>query len=360
MGEYLLRIATDTLFYLSVFVPLIKNGPLVARIVLALVPAAWAVWVRLNWKKKDFMDALRDHFSLQVKLLFVLTPIELFLFGLSQWTRLNAPLVVLFIAVGILALKTGRIADGNQGKGMFWIIGVLELAAVIAVVFVLSSETFTNGLLTILGKGYTTLLLPIVLFLLQGMIGILEFVWPYVMAVFSQHEVKFQADESFTIGTGELDLELKQAERVAGADALKAMGIILAIAVVVLFLRYLYRKFSQVSAERERRIVGSISQSSLTPQEMKREKQPLFGGERNVRYYYRKFMELCKKQGGWDKGISTTEHIHQSALKYWKDEETLQSLRGLYLGVRYGGKEDGSEERKNAKEMYKRLKEQVK
>ena len=68
MGEYLLRVATDILFYLAVFIPVMQNGPLAVRVLLAVVPVSWAVWVRLNWKQRDFMKALRDHFSLQVKL----------------------------------------------------------------------------------------------------------------------------------------------------------------------------------------------------------------------------------------------------------------------------------------------------
>lgn len=360
MGEYLLRIATDILFYLAVFIPVIQNGPLAVRILLAAVPVAWAVWVRLNWKQRDFMKALRDHFSLQIKLLAVLTPVELFLMGLDQWTKSNAPMMVLFIVVGILALKTGRISEGSQGKGVFWIVCGLEMLMVVAAVSVFSSDAFTGGILTLLGKGYQVLILPIVLFLLQGMIAVLEFIWPYVMAVFSQHEVKFQAEENLTIGSGEFDLELKQAERVAGADVLKAMGIIIAIALVVLFLWYLYRKFSNVSSERERRVMGTVSYSSLSPAETQNEKKSLFGGERNVRHYYRKFMELCKKQGGWKQGIVTTGHIHETAKDYWSDEESLKKLRGLYLDVRYGGRQDGAEEKKRAKEIYKSLKVQLK
>lgn len=360
MGEYLLRIATDILFYLAIFIPLIQTGPMAVRIVLVLVPAAWAVWVRMNWKQRDFMDALRDHFSLQVKLLAVLSPVEIFIIGLDQWTRMNAPMVVLFATVGILALKTGRIVEGNQGKGRFWLVCALELLAIVAAGFFFSSDAFTGGVLTLIGKGYHMLIMPILLFLIQVMVTVLEWIWPYVMAIFSQHEVRFQAEESFTITSGELDLELKQAERVAGAEVLKALGILIAIAAVVLFLWYLYRKFSQVSAERERRVMGTISHSGLSPQEMQDEKRPLFGGERNVRYYYRKFMELCKKQGGWGKGIVTTDHIHEAAREYWKDEESLQSLRQLYLSVRYGGYEDGAEERAQAKGIYKRLKSQLK
>ena len=360
MGEYILKVLTDILFYLAIFMPIIKASPLAIQITLAVVPAAWAVWVKMNWKKRNFMDAMRDHFSLQTRLLAVSIPLELFIFGLESWTKINAPLVVAFAAVGILALKTGRIADGNQGKGIFWFVSGLELAVVLLIVFVVSSDQFVGGILSLLGNGYKMLILPIVLFLLQGMISILELVWPYVMAIFSRHEVKFQADESFTITSGELDMDLKQAERVAGAEVIRAFGILLAIALVALFIWYLYRRFSRVSAEREHRIMGTVSHSSLAPQEIDREKQPLFGGERNVRYYYRKFMELCKKQGGWKKGSVTTEHVHEAAKEYWSDEESLQYLRQLYLGVRYGGYEDGTEKRRQAKEIYKRLKNQLK
>lgn len=353
MGEYLLKILTDILFYLAIFIPLIVNGAMPVRIVLAAVPVVWAVWIKMNWKTKDFMEALRENFFFQVKLLIFISCLEVFFLGLSQWSKLNAPLAILFAVVGIMAVKTGRISEGNQRKGMFWLVCGLEIAAVVAVVLFLSSKLFTGSVLALLGGAYNMLVLPVLLFMIQCIAKVLEWIWPFLMKIFSK-ELKFQAsDESITI-SGDLNVELEQAEQVAGAEFFKVLGIVIAVVAVVLFLWYLYKKFSK-TYDTGRKTTGTVSRSELTPQERQEEKRPLFGGERNVRYYYRKFMKLCMKRGGWGKGVVTSDHIHKAALFYW-DEKPLSELRELYLGVRYGGKSDGAEEKQRAKEIYKSLK----
>ena len=89
MGEYLLKILTDILFYLAIFIPLIVNGAMPVRIVLAAVPVVWAVWIKMNWKTKDFMEALRENFFFQVKLLIFISfrvTVSLFSFILLNLT----------------------------------------------------------------------------------------------------------------------------------------------------------------------------------------------------------------------------------------------------------------------------------
>lgn len=354
MGEYIVKILTDILFYLAIFMPGIQIGGMPIRILLVLIPMCWSVWVKLNWKQRNFMESIQDHFFLQSRVLVLASLLEIFVLGFELWSKSNGIFVVGFVVVGILAMKTGRIAEGNQRKGIFWLICGLEIAAILAVVWFLSSDAFIKGILSLLGNGYKTLILPVLLFFVRVLIGILERIWPYVMQIFSRNEVRFQSQENFTI-SGELNVELEQAEQVAGAGFLKIFGMMAAVLLVGLFLWYLWRKFSQTSGT-SRQMEGTVSRSALSSPETHKEKKPLFGGERNVRYYYRKFMELCRKENGWGTEIVTTEHVHETARECWDDEESLISLRDLYRDVRYGGKEDGAEERKRAKRIYKKLK----
>ena len=353
MGEYLLKVLTDILFYLAIFIPFIVNGALPVQIALVAVPVVWAVWIKMNWKQKNFMEALPENFFLQVKILIAISLLETFFLGFSRWSSQNAPFAILFGGVGIIAVKTGRISEGNQRKGIFWFVCGLEIAAVVAIVLFLSSDLFTGGVLALLGGAYNMLVLPVLLFVIQCIAKVLEWIWPLLMRIFSK-ELKFQAsDESITIN-GDLNLELEQAEQVAGAEFFKVLGIVIAVVAVVFFLWYFFKKFSK-TYETGRKSMGTVSRTQLSLHERREEKRPLFGGERNVRYYYRKFMKLCMKRGGWSKGIVTSDHIHNAALFYW-DEKPLSELRQLYLDVRYGGRADGAEEKQRAKELYRSLK----
>ena len=79
--------------------------------------------------------------------------------------------------------------------------------------------------------------------------------------------------------------------------------------------------------------------------------------EKNVRYYYRKFLALCRKHGLEPEcGMVTTEMMRTIAVETWGDEESVDELTMLYRDVRYGGKKDEEPERKTAKSLFKNLK----
>lgn len=345
------------MFYLAVFMPLFRTMPPLVKIILAVIPVGWAVWVRLNWKTRDFMEALPDTFSFQGKFLAGISLLEIFFIGIGQWSEFCAPFVVLFAAVGIMAMKTGRIASGNQKKGMFWLTCAAEIGFVLAAGAFFSSGFFTGGVKMLLGGIYNFLILPVLLLIIQVIAKLLELAWPYLMQIFS-NEVKFQASEEGISINGDLGVTLEQGEIAVGAEYFKILGIALAVAALGLFLWFLYRKLSK-TYDPKRKLQGTVSQVVIPLEKQDEEKLPPFGGERNVRYYYRKFMKLCKKRGGWSQKNATTAHIHEFAAFHW-NEELLEELRKLYLGVRYGGKADGAEEKKRAKEIYRELKAEMK
>lgn len=353
MGEYILKILTDILFYLAVFRPLFRIMPPMVRIGLGVIPLIWAVWVKLNWKTRDFMEALPDTFSFQGKLIAGISLLEIFFIGIGQWSEVCAPFVVMFAAVGIMAMKTGRIAAGNQKKGMFWFVCGMEICFVLAAGIFFSSRFFTGSVKVFLGGIYHLLILPVLLLIIQVIAKLLEAAWPYLMQIFS-NEIKFQAsDEGISIN-GDLGVELEQGEIAVGAEYFKILGIVFAVAALGLFLWLLYKKLSK-TYDPKRKLHGTVSQVVIPLEKQDEEKLPLFGGERNVRYYYRKFLKLCKKRGGWSQKYATSADIHEFALFHW-DETILTELRELYLVVRYGGKTDNAEEKKRAREIYKKLK----
>ena len=80
--------------------------------------------------------------------------------------------------------------------------------------------------------------------------------------------------------------------------------------------------------------------------------------ERNVRYYYRKFLKLCRQKGMELEPSMTSEAIAGIALRYW-NEDVLKEFQTVYQKARYGVGLEGDKEKKRARELYRRLKEEA-
>ena len=76
-----------------------------------------------------------------------------------------------------------------------------------------------------------------------------------------------------------------------------------------------------------------------------------------MRYYYRKFLTLCRKHGlEPESEMVTTEMMRTIAAESWGDEESVDEFTNLYRDVRYGDRKDEESERKTAKALFKTLK----
>lgn len=365
MDVLLFRILMDGSFFLAIFSPLILMGIPVIKFGLLAVLASWILWLLINRKSRDLAGGVQDIAFLEMKVLAVIQVFELFILGINGWKEQCAPFLVLFAVSAIVLLRAGRLAGGNSdsgtgGRGRFWGVSGLEIAAVIFAALILSSGFVTGTAVGLIGKLYSCIVLPVLLLFLKILAGILWILAPIFSAIFSgvgnqQYEVEVNN------ATGQMALGLDGTEEVSTPFMLKVLGIALVLLVLFLFFRFLYRRLSVSGNGGDRRNAGTVTRRSLPASERKMGRRIIFDGEKNVRYYYRKFLALCRKYGLIpEEGAVTTEAVHRMAADCWKgEEETLEELRNLYLEVRYGGRKDGDSDRKRAKELYKEVKERA-
>lgn len=365
MDVLVFRILMDGSFFLAIFSPLILMGIPIVKFGLLAVLAAWVLWLFANWKSRNLAESVQDVVFLELKILAVIQIFEMLILGITGWKERCAPFLVLFAVTAIVLLRAGRLAGGTAdtgtgGRGRFWGVSGLEIAAVLFAALILSSGFVTGAAAGLIGKLYSYVILPILLLLLNVLAGILWILAPIFSAIFSKVENR-QNDVEVNNATGQMTLGLDGTEAVHTPMFLKVLGVILILLVLFLFFRFLYRRLSEAGSGRDRRNAGTVTRSSLPASERKKGRRKLFDDEKNVRYYYRKFLSLCGKYGLIpEEGAVTTEVLHQMAADCWKDEEeTLGEMRNLYLEVRYGGREDDDSDRKRAKELYKEVKERA-
>lgn len=349
MDIFLLKAVTDGFWYLAVFGPILLQGSKAFRAVFALIPAAWMVWLALNWKRRRIAANVLDVFMLEVRLLTVAGFFELIFMGPGSWGRQCAPFAALFLISGILLLRAARLMESGQVRGGFWKENGVQFAVILAATAVIASKMMRHMLGLALIHGYQKLILPVLIGILELAGGFLMWLWPYLAALFPELSVRNQDREMAEITAGP-PIDLGEPGSGNAPFYLRAIGIGLIVLAGTACFIYLYRRFSEAGGGLKRKAAGEINRSILAPEGKGKRKRRWPGGEKDVRYYYRKFLELCMKKGLEPEPQNTTEDIHRAALQWWK-EETLLELRALYLEARYGREEQGKKRAKKPRDQ---------
>ena len=232
-----------------------------------------------------------------------------------------------------------------------------ELLAVLAAAGILSSRAVTGGLLYGLKFLYMTLVVPV----LELMVRLLAGTLMGISWIFS----RLFKDFSYEMPENALD-GLMAPEALPGFEGtaasetpafLKFLGTLAAAAALLLFFWFLYRMLSGRGRETDRRPVGTVRRSQAAPETGKRAGAREYMGDRGVRYYFRKFLKLCIAfQLPADERSASSETVCSDAVCSWGMEEEITAFRDLYRKVRYGEKEETEAFKREAREIYKKVK----
>ena len=358
--ELILKLLMDGSFYLAVFMPILVSVGTVMKAVLSAVLILWWIWLAVNWKKRNLAETAYGNFIMESRILIFVQIFSLMLLGTGKWKRQCVPFLVCFLISGILLLRLVRLRDVAQEKKSFWSANGKEIFGVAAAAGLLSFKPVSRGAAGILGTVYETCILPVLEFIMGLIFDFFVWLWPYLERFLPSLSLERKTEETMDLG-GIAPLEWTAGAESAAAPAwTKAVGTALLLSFLFLFLRYLYRRLSERGWGQQEYTQGEIRRSAVRPEEKKnREFREIFR-EKNVRYYYRRFLALCTMWGiETEKDAATSEEIGKRASRTWGMENELSELRDIYLRVRYGKKNESTEERKRAREIYRSLKEKA-
>ncbi len=357
MDVLILRLLLDASFFMAIFNPLISGSNQAIHWGLLGVLAVWLVWILFNWKKKDLEGRIQDIALTEAKILAVIQVYEIVLQGFAKWQETCATYVALFVVVAILFLRAGRLVGGSQEKHKFWGANGVELVLILGAAAVLSSETVKSLAWKLLGDFYMTLVLPVLMVFINALQAVFMLLEPLIAALFSGVEFEEQ-QVTLDTRTGQEFLKLTGDEALAETPLwAKAAGVVIVVVIFAIVFYFLYKKLSVSGSGRDRKIQGEVKKSTIAAGERKVVKKPSLFEEKNVRYYYRKFLALCRKHGlePEDKMV-TTEMMRTIVVEEWGEEAAMDEFTALYRDVRYGGQKDDESEKKTAKALFKKIK----
>lgn len=354
MAVLILKLLTDGFWYLSAVVPVMGSAPLAVRAGLLAVPCVYGIWLIMNRRRRDFIGNAQDVFLFEGKTLAVVTVFELVILGSRRWQTLCAPFMMAFLLCGILLMRISRVSEAEQRQPRFWGLNGLCLLPVMAGALVLSSGAVRNVVGFLLGNTYHFLILPILLGILQLFLLIVQILVSLFSGIFPQ-----LSGISAEMGMVELDTDTRLDLEGAGVMEIplyaKVLGIALGLAVAGALLFLIYRRIADSTFRKEERRVSVTERSRIPEAERSERDSRIFGREKNVRYYYRKFLKLCRERGILMERSMTSEEIGRLARRFWSEED-LKELRDLYLQSRYGFCEEKDGQRQQAREIYRKLK----
>lgn len=357
MDVLVLRLLMDASFFMAIFNPLIAGEHAMLRWSLLAVLAVWMIWLVGNWKKKDLEGRVQDVAFMELKAMVVIQVYEVVLQGITKWQNRCAPYVVVFVVAAILFLRAGRLIGGSQEKRKFWGANGAELFLIFAGVLVLSSEFMKSMAWKLVSGVYMSVILPILMLflnLLQLVFMLLEPLFALLLSGVDTPENEVQLSTNFSMELRDLVAEEGLAETPLWV---KIVGAVVLIVIFGIIFFFMYKKLSVEGSGKNRDIQGQVKKTALTAAERKAEKRHSMFEEKNVRHYYRKFSELCRKYCVQpEHRVMTTELIREITVANWGEEESIDQLTELYRDVRYGGRSDGDEEKKTARSIFKKMK----
>ncbi|MCC8047370.1 MAG: hypothetical protein LIP12_18105 [Clostridiales bacterium] len=352
MAIALLKMLTDSAWYLAFMAPILASLPNIARWILLLVPVVWVIYLAVFWKKRDFISDIQDVVLFEAKFLLGIGIAELLFIGPANWQTLCGRPVLLFLVFGIFLLRAGRIAGAAGEKRSFWRTSGISLLTALILAVVLTSETVRSGALWLLRALYNHLIVPI----MEAFFWLVAAFCTILVTLFSMIFSGSFSAENQELLQMEFETPLEMEETAAAQTSLpiKAIGTLLLILAAAAVLFFLYRKLAGNAASWKQNAAGSISRSPDEEHPGSSRRPGFPGRRRNVRYYYRKFLQLCVKNGLNTERPLTSDDAHKFAVSSAaaQDPETSREFRDLYRRVRYGGEPEDEDTGKRAKELY--------
>ena len=322
-----------------------------------LTPAAlyvlWTVW---SGRFHLTYYTAADQFLLELKLLGLPALMTLALMQLKRAEQFSLPYLLVFLLGSVLLLRMVRHDEDTLRQPRFRLMNCLTMAGLCALCLFLSSPWFRAAVGLVLKACWKVLSLPLLLVavVFGGALGL-------IFDAVIPDDFRFEPIqlEGMLPEIGEEEKEVM--EEVAGnpelaekaAYVFSAVGIVLAVILIVLLFRWLSAKRRGLPSS-----VGDevrYAASPLAAQEKPLTRLNARTPDLQVRYWYQQLLRKTRQEGGELRPTMNTRQQRDVESEIFKEDGLISRLRALYLPARYKGQATEQDARE-AKELYQKIK----
>ena len=314
-----------------------------------------------------YMVIKEKHFFLdteQQTLLFrwglVASFICFFLFGMFIGLHFVVPFILLFLFINILLMRLLRQNPAVLHNKEFLLRNALQLGSTLIFAAVLTSKWVINFLSNCWSWIYDTLLEPLTIYIAMGLAYLGTLMDNVFKRVFDGYQRKEQHN---WWGPGEFHDEefYQQIQETMNQESpavifLQICLLVIGIFVVLAIIRWRKqgKAFTKQTAVKETRraIVDEKKKEESLPVDILPPREPRAA----VRFYYRRFLQLCKKLDYKFPPSFTSQMIAHRVSRRFGQEE-VQSIRRTYIHARYSDREVTAQDVAAIKEQVNKLRE---
>ncbi len=338
------------------FVPLLGLGCVALlpgfNLTAAIVMAPMAVYLVIIAAKDTYepdRERQTDFFSLYWKLAIAFLVIAAVAGKMPLVKGQTIPLILIVLTCSVLLMRALRHDRTVYDKPSYQLVNLLIVAGVGVVAFLISSKTFLNSVWWVIKNFWSYVIAPVLIGAFYGLTWLLAKIFGNISCT-----PGFEEKEKVTLNTDMgLDFLKETNEEAVGGDIVKrvliALGILIALAIVTLIVRYFIRN-SQRRAESR----SDADYRRRTPTEpLFRAPEPESGEVGKVRKLYGKFLKTCQANGVTIKKYYTSRDVNTYTSQLF-DENDAEELRKIYIRARYKN-EATQEDVEHARELVNKL-----
>ena len=305
-----------------------------ADCILLIPTAVYIVW--LVWKNDYVLDCDRQQllFGVFWKVLAAVVVFGVLLGGIEAITAVTIPYALVMLMCSVLLMRALRHEPKVYCGVRYQITNLSAVVVVVAAAGLLSTKAVLNGCVAALKAAYSTLIQPILEFLLNILLYIIEGI-AMLFSWLSIGKGKLEKEESPQIDlSGANDIFGEEVPLKEPSELLRTLGIILlviaAAVVLVLLFRWMSRRrgaegFAAEGGE-QRETVEAVQRIVK-----KKETSPV----RKIRAQYRSFLKWCADTGVQVERSSTSLDVHRQVNLLSGRGAVSQQIRDLYIKARY-------------------------
>ena len=322
--------------------------------VLLIPTAVYIVW--LVYKCDYVLDHERQQtlFGVFWKVLLAVVVFGTLLGGIDTVTAITIPYALVMLVCSVLLMRALRHEPRVYCQIRYQIVDLSAVAVVAAVAGLLSTNAVRNGFAAVLKAGYSTVIRPILEFLLKILLYIIEgFAALFSWLSFGRKGLEQQESPQIDLSGMEDILGKDIALREPG-ELLRMLGTIplvaAAMVALILLFRWMSRRRGNEDApmeHRERRDTVEVGR----PIAKQKEVSPV----RKIRAQYRGFLKWCSETGVQREQSSTSLDVHRQVSRISAQGAISEQIRELYIKARYAQMAD-----RDSVRAMKRLCDQIK
>ena len=326
----------------------------------ALIPACVYTFLIVQGNRRviDYYYAF-TRFRSCFLLLSLVTLFVIFINKEAVWL-VTLPYLFLFLVLSINLLRMLRHDEKTMRQWRFRLSNLSGTAGVCAAGLVFSTGLAQRFFRWLVAACWDSVLHPVVNWCLDLVTGIVKLVYDLLtlLPLDPSFDLSSVMDNPALIKFNEVEGEAI-AEDMGQYPFVKYVLAVLGIAIGgVIFIAVM--KFLSRGRDRARDNDLTDVRERLDPEPAAREREPGFFARRRepvlaVRYWYRRFLELCEANHIALKPSSTSLDARDAASARFGDAEALDGLREVYLPARYSPAPAGKDDAERAKALYERV-----